>query len=274
MDVTAVGSQEGRSAAGPRRVPGMAWRVGLLLAAAAAAAAKACSMPRTAQDPAYLHFVDERALLGVANGLNVLSNAAFAVVGVAGLAVLLRGGTAWRDARERWPWLVFFAGVTLTSLGSAWFHLAPTMESLVWDRLPMAVGFMGLLSALVAERIDARAGLRLLAPLVALGLGSVLYWHLTERAGAGDLRPYLFVQFFPLAAVPLVLVLFPRVYTGSLDYLLALLAYLLAKAAEVADGPVLAAGGVLSGHTLKHLLAAAGIGVLARMLARRRLLPG
>jgi hypothetical protein len=203
-------------------------------------------------------------------------------VGLLGLWLLGLGAgrsrVALRDPRERAPWLAFFAGVALTGLGSAWFHLAPSLDRLVWDRLPMTVGFMGLLAALVAERIDAGAGRRLLWPLLLAGVASVAWWWGTEQVGRGDLRPYYLVQFAPLAAVPLVLILFPRPATQACGvgggetgpWLLALLAYGLAKLAEAEDGALLALGGLVSGHTLKHLLAAAGIGCLAFMLARRR----
>jgi hypothetical protein len=257
----------------PRGRAGFGWRTCLLLATAVAAAAYACSQPRLPQPLDYLDFADERALLGVPNALNVLSNAAFAVVGLAGLGLLPRGRIAFRDGRERWPWLVFFAGVALTSFGSAWFHLRPSIDSLVWDRIPMAVGFMGLFTALIAERIDPAAGARLLWPAVAAGVASVVYWWLSEQGGAGDLRPYFLVQFYPLTALPLLLVLFPGAYTGTSAYVVALLAYALAKLAEVADARIFALGGIVSGHTLKHLLAAAGIGALVQMLARRRALP-
>jgi hypothetical protein len=203
----------------------------------------------------------------------VLSNVAFAVVGLAGLRLLVRGGAKLADRGERWPWLVFFLGVALTSVGSAWYHLDPTNDSLVWDRLPMAIGFMGLLTALICERIDLRVGLWLLAPLVLLGLGSVLYWYFTEGAGVGDLRPYYFVQFYPLFAIPLILLLFPAASTGTSAYLVALGGYLLAKVVEIEDGPIFQIGGLVSGHTLKHLLAAGGIGALAWMLTHRRALP-
>jgi hypothetical protein len=228
--------------------------------------------PRRPQPPDYFDFVDVRQLVGIPNALNVLSNAAFLVVGLAGLAALLGERVRFRDQRERAPWVVFFAGVVLTSVGSSWFHLAPSLSSLVWDRLPMTVGFMGLLSALVTERVDAAWGHRLLWPLVGVGLSSVLYWSLTERAGVGDLRPYILVQFYPLVALPLLLLLFPSRYSGSLTYVAALAAYLLAKLAEVLDGEVYGLGGVVSGHTAKHLLAAAGIGAIAWMLGRRQLL--
>jgi hypothetical protein len=250
----------------------MAWRVGILVATAVIATAITCWMPRIPQDPDYFKFVDNRTLLGVPNALNVLSNIPFAVVGVSGLLFLWRGWITFRDARERWPWTIFFAGVALTSIGSAWFHLAPDIDPLVWDRLPMAVGFMGLFAALISERIDATAGLRLLCPLVAVGIGTVGYWILSEHAHAGDLRPYLLVQYYTLAAIPIVLLLFPPAYTGTGGWLVGLGAYAAAKWAEVADGPVYAALGFMSGHTVKHLLAATGIAVLLVMLGRRRVI--
>ena len=96
----------------------------------------------------------------------------------------------------------------VTSLGSTWFHLGPNNDSLVWDRLPMTIGFMGLLAALVSERIDPGLGLKLLGPLVAVGIWSVWAWISSEHAGEGDLRPYLLVQLYPVAAILLVLALF------------------------------------------------------------------
>jgi predicted membrane channel-forming protein YqfA (hemolysin III family) len=240
-----------------------------LAAAAVLSAAVLAAVPRIAQEPDYYQFADTRTVLGVPNGLNVLSNLAFAVVGLAGIAVMVSRGRALRDPRERWPWLVLFAAVTLTCVGSAWYHLAPSNASLVWDRLPMAVGFMALLSAIVTERIDARVGLWLLVPLVLLGLAGIASWDMSERAGAGDLRLYVFVQFFPLLAIPLVLALTPATYGDSWGYLAALGVYALAKLAEVGDRAIFDLGGLVSGHTLKHLIAAGAVAVLVWAVAAR-----
>jgi hypothetical protein len=254
--------------AGPE---GRGWKVGILVATAVAAVAWAFLAPRIPQDPSYHLFADHRTILGVPNAFDVLSNLAFAVVGFLGLRSSLSGRAVFRDPRERWPWLVLFIGVTLTCLGSAWYHHAPTNHTLVWDRLPMAIGFMGLFAALISERIDPRVGLLLLGPLVLAGLASVLYWHFTEQAGVGDLRPYYVVQLYPLAVIPLLLLLFPAHCSDSWIYLVALGAYAAAKVTEKADEAIFRVGGIVSGHTLKHLLAAAGIGALAVMLGRRRL---
>lgn len=259
------------------RIPGrygMTWRVGALLATSVACVVVAFSGPRLQQSIDYFDFADERPMAGIPNALNVLSNVAFLVAGLAGFAALRAGRSQFRDPRERAPWVVLFSGVVLTGVGSAWFHLAPSTSSLVWDRLPMTIGFMGLLSALLTERVDATWGRRLLVPLIAVGLGSVLYWYFTELGGAGDLRPYYLVQFFPLVVIPLLLLIFPARYTGSPVYLVALCAYVLAKVTEAKDAEIFGVGGIVSGHSVKHLLAAVGIGALAWMLAWRQPLEG
>jgi hypothetical protein len=136
----------------------------------------------------------------------------------------------------------------------------------------MTVAFMGLFANVIGERIGVRAGAWLLGPLVWLGVASVLTWHLGERRGAGDLRLYGFVQFYPLLTIPLLLWLFPARYTRAGYVFVALGWYLLAKGLEVGavDHGVYAAGQFVSGHTLKHLAAAAGAFWLFRMVRYRR----
>lgn len=215
------------------------------------------------QDLRYHLFADARTMLGIRNALDVLSNAGFALVGIWGLLSLRR--VAFLDPRERAPWAVLFLGVALTSLGSAWYHLDPNNATLVWDRLPMTLGFMGLFAALVCERVSVRWGLRLLVPLVLVGAGTVGWWWWRD-----DLVPYLVVQFYPLAAIPLLLALFPARYGRAEDLLVALGWYLAAKLAESYDGEVYRFLGFVSGHTLKHLLATVGAGWLVRMLLLRQ----
>jgi hypothetical protein len=229
---------------------------------------------RIPQDPTYHGFADHRALLGVPNALNVLSNAPFALVGLLGLGAL-RGrpgpgaAGAFVDPRERWFYGVFFVGVGLTALGSAYYHLAPDNPRLVWDRLPMTLAFMSLVAAVVGERVGIGLGLRLLAPLTGLGLLSVLHWHLTEQHGAGDLRLYALVQFVPLVVVPLLLALYPPRYTRGGDILRVVALYLVAKVLEAADAAVFGLGGLVSGHSLKHLVAALATYQVLVMVTRR-----
>jgi hypothetical protein len=255
-------------------------RRGVLIAASLfvmLAAATAAPIPQPAE---YHEFADRRTMLAVPNGLDVLSNLPFAIVGVAGLVATLRGrrnGTGvFDDPWDRWPYVALFAGVALTSAGSAYYHYAPDNARLVWDRLPMTVGFMGLLTALLAERVSRPAARALFLPLLTAGVLSVAYWHWSETRLAGDLRPYLAVQLGSLLLVVLVLALFPKRRHGT-GYLVAgLIGYGAAKGLELWDANVYAMlGGAVSGHTLKHLAAAAGVWCLvAGLKARSHVRPG
>jgi hypothetical protein len=174
------------------------------------------------------------------------------------------------DPRERWPYFIFFLGVALTAFGSAYFHLRPNDSRLVGDRIPMTIGFTGLVAGVVSERISVQAGLRLLAPLVALGIGSVCYWRMTEAAGHGDLRLYGLLQYGSLLAVVLlkseVMKSAPRVYRGGKSAMI----YGLAKGFEAADRQIFALGGIVSRHTLKHVAAAISAYWILRMLQLRQ----
>jgi hypothetical protein len=244
--------------------------VGLTLAAAGAAAAA----PRIAQPQWYHNFADQRCLLGIPHALNVLSNLPFLEVGVLGVAFVAspaarRPGGPFTHPGERLRYAVVFAAIALTGLGSAYYHAAPGNARLVWDRLPLAVAFMAFFAITLAERVHPRAA-ALFLPLALLGGASVIYWHLSEVHGGGDLRLYLFVQLYPLLATPVVLLLFPPRYTRGADLVAALLCYLLAKALEVLDTHVYAQGGLVSGHTLKHLVAGLCAGWLLYMVWKRR----
>lgn len=226
--------------------------------------------PRMALPLSYHDFADKRAWGGIPNFGDVMSNAAFLVGGLYGLAVTVRRRSDFLDPCERAAWLVMFAGVTLTAFGSAYYHLAPGNDRLVWDRLPMTIGFMGLFAAMLSERISVQLGYRLLPLLLAIGASSVAYWIWSEHQGRGDLRPYAIVQFYPLIAILVLLWFFPPRYTGGRDFLITLGFYAAAKLLEIADKPVFAlTGHTVSGHTLKHIAAGVGTYWLARMIARR-----
>ena len=249
-------------------------RIGVLLGVTAAAVTAACVVPPIPQAPAYHRFADTRPLGGVPNGWAVLSNLPFLVVGFLGLRQVLMapvGAAApFVESRERWPYALFFAGVALTGVGSAYYHWAPDNARLVWDRLPMTIGFMALLAAVVVERVSVTAGIALLPALLLAGAGSVAYWYAGELRGAGDLRPYALVQFAPAALIPLTLWLFPARYTRGGDLVGVMAIYGVAKLFEVLDGPMFSMGHLLSGHTLKHLTAALAALWLLRGLDDRR----
>ena len=179
---------------------------------------------------------------------------------------------AFVDEREQLPYLVFFLGALLTSFGSAYYHLAPDNPRLVWDRLPMTLGFAGLVAAAVAERVDQRLGLRSLWPLLAVGAGTVIYWYATERMGAGNIIPYAAYQGWSILAIVLLIAVFPaQRYSHGALLLWAAGWYGLAKVFETFDLAIYRLlGGTLSGHTIKHLLAAGAVFAIVRQLRLRR----
>jgi hypothetical protein len=233
----------------------------LIIFSAVAALIAVSLLPPIAQDPAYHDFADRRGLLGVPGFLNIITNLAFLAVGVAGILLCAtREGLGARRA-----WMACFTGVALVALGSSHYHLAPDNGTLVWDRLPMSIGFMALSVAVLADHVNPRLEKILLAPAIVLGLASVIWWHFTD-----DLRPYVLVQFLPLLMLPAVLALY-RGARQDRGFLLAAVAiYALSKLAEHYDRALFALSGeIVSGHSLKHLLAATALLVIYWMLRRR-----
>ena len=93
------------------------------------------------------------------------------------------------DSRERLPLWVVFSGMVLVGIGSAYYHYAPSNETLLWDRLPIALVFMAIVAMIICERLDVKVGVLLLGPLLLLGGVSVVYWQATELAGQGRPPP-------------------------------------------------------------------------------------
>jgi len=228
-------------------------------------------VPALPQPLDYHQFADQRRLFGVENFFNVASNAGFLAVGVAGLAITLGPRARFEYASERVPYAVFFTGLILTALGSGWYHLAPDNERLFWDRLPMTIAFAGLMSSQLVDRVGVRPGLVSLPLLIVAGAAVVFYWRASERAGAGNVMPYAILQGYAVVVLLLLAILVPSRYTRGNDIFWVFAWYVLSKILEGEDAPVMAMGGMVSGHTLKHVAAAAAGLVACGMLMRRRL---
>jgi hypothetical protein len=230
------------------------------------------------QDPSYNRFADQRLILGIQNFDDVISNAPFLFIGWAGLAYVLRWNSqdfprSFADPSEREAYIVLFIGVILTSFGSAYYHLAPSDDRLVWDRLPMTLVFTSLYTATIAERIDRHWGQKILIPYVLLGLGSVIYWHFTELRGSGDLRIYMDIQYYSIFGIILMGIFFPSRYSHGRWFLAVILAYLAAKGFEQLDLTLYqATNGIVSGHLIKHLISAVAAYVLLFMVKKRHVL--
>ncbi len=203
---------------------------------------------------AHLHahghpFADARTLWGLPNAMDVLSNLPLAMAGVAGLWALSARSVV---ADTRWSLQVFFTGLLLSGVGSAWYHAMPTPSGLVLDRMGMAVAFAGALSLAVAEHVGQRAAIPVLGLTLLMALVSA-----TLPLTHDNVLPWAVVQFGGVALI--VWAAFQRPAAGAIGvHLGALIAlYALAKALEMGDAAVFhATGETISGHSLKHLAAA------------------
>jgi hypothetical protein len=217
------------------------------------------AVPRWSQDPAYHNFADQAVVFGIPHFFDVTSNLPFILIGFWG----------WWKSRvhsveTRGLWSVFAISVLLTGLGSIWYHLNPNHDTLLWDRLPMSVGFVAFF-LLVAHRymgepwIDKiKAGALILAP------ATVLWWWTSEKMGQGDLRPYALIQALPLVLVLVIISVRKGDASDRRSIVTAVLIYAVAKVFEFNDGAIHATNGYISGHTIKHLLAGYSCWLLLR----------
>lgn len=217
----------------------------------------------------YHEFADQSVLLHLPHAADILSNLGFAVVALWGWRRLqpMRAHAALRSGWHGYR--LFLLALLLTALGSGFYHLAPDNARLLWDRLPIALACAGLLAAVRAENLgcaDSRSAATVLGVVACLSVG---WWYLSEHDGAGDLRPYLLLQGLPLILIPLWQAIYRAPPADRLAFGVALLLYVGAKAAELNDHALLAALGIISGHTLKHLLASAAAAVLVARLIQR-----
>ena len=206
------------------------------------------TMKPIVQDLSYHSFADKRSILGIQNFWNVISNLPFLLVGLLGFVNLLKkkGGNLQLK--------VFYIGVALVAFGSGYYHYAPNNETLVWDRLPMTIAFMGLFSFVISDYLNEKIGKTLLVPLLVFGLISIVYWEIYD-----DLRLYVFVQFYPILMIPIVLIFFKKEHHKNNAFWLLLICYIVAKLVEYYDEESYKMFDFISGHSLKHLSASLGV---------------
>ncbi|MBE0510429.1 MAG: alkaline phytoceramidase [Chromatiales bacterium] len=227
-------------------------------------------LPPIAQPQWYHDFSEHRTLSGVPHFFNVGSNLAFHLVALWGLWHLAGGRTQLQYRWEYTLWRGFFVLILLVGFGSGYYHLAPSNNSLFWDRLPIALAFAVLLVITLEERINTALTLPTLLLLLPYAAFGVLYWWWTEQTGNGDLRPYLLMQLLTLSLLPAITLLYQGRYQRRHDIAVTVSLYLLAVVCEWLDHEIHALTQFISGHTLKHLLIALSIAWLVRMLKRRK----
>jgi len=211
------------------------------------------------QNQSYHNFSDDNTIFNIPNFWNVVSNLPFMIVGFLGLYTLNT------ITKAKTQYFIFFLGIFLVSIGSGYYHLDPNDNTLVWDRLPMAIAFMALFSIVISEFISEKKGRLILFPILIVGLLSVLYWVILN-----DLSPYLLVQFYPMLAIPIILIFFRSKYNLTSGYWLLLFAYVIAKILEHFDYQVYSILELISGHSLKHIFASTGVFILFYTYVKRK----
>lgn len=210
------------------------------------------------QQTDYHGFCDKRTIFSIPNFWNVISNLPFLIVGAWGLKWTLgpeKPGT---------QYIFFFIGIALVSIGSAYYHVNPTNTTLVFDRAPMTIAFMSLLSIITSEFFNKQAGYKLLYPLLLSGIFSVIYWVVFN-----DLRLYLLVQFYPILIILVALIFFNSSYKSTFGYWALLMSYVIAKLFEHFDCETQSALKMISGHSIKHLIISLGIIMLIHSFRKR-----
>ncbi len=208
------------------------------------------------QDLGYHDFADTRQILSVSHFNDVISNVPFLIFGIWGLMSIRKRQIV---QTIRIHYIIFCVGVILTGLGSSYYHLNPNNNTLVWDRLPMTIAFMSFFSAVVVDYLSHNLGRKILIPALLFGIASVLYWHITEGLGKGDLRPYAIVQFLPMILITLMIIMYEPVNTQKRFIVWGLVFYGLSKVFEALDKSIFETSWeVISGHSIKHAMAALG----------------
>lgn len=206
--------------------------------------------PKIPHSPNHHLYADMRNFLGVPNTWNVITNFPFLIVGVLGFVLSLQGKFFAICLRgEVCGWVLFYAGITAVAFGSAYYHLKPDDNRLMWDSLPMMIAYSSVFSSIIVERVGMRIGLTCLLGLLLFALFSTVY----ERT-CDDLRLCMMFQLIPCVAIPGIAFRYPPKYTHSRYWLWAAGIHLLSKFEAVADRKIYHANHyIISGHSLEHL---------------------
>lgn len=224
-------------------------------------------LPPIPQDSAYHNFADTRAMFGIPNFYNVISNLPFLILGMIGLYSFFKDETLSFSSLSVFT---LFIGVMLVGLGSSYYHWSPSNTTLLWDRIPMTIIFMSFFACVVSTYVNKQWGDLALIPFLVIGIGSVLLWYFSEQRGHGDLRLYLLIQFYPMLAIPLILFMFPAARLVRLEVITVIVIYGIAKFFEHEDQTVFNAL-TFSGHSIKHVFAAASVFVILQMAQKKEM---
>jgi hypothetical protein len=208
------------------------------------------------QNQAYHHFADGGHLLGLPNFHNVISNLFFVIFPILGFLHIKNGQASMTPS-----WFVYLIGVLFVGPGSAYYHYNPNDMTLIWDRLPMTIGFMGLASFVFTDVFKIKKEIPFLILLLAIGFYSIFHWVQFQ-----DLRVYYWVQLTPLLAIIYTAFALPTPVLKPKYLIIAVIFYIFAKMTEKYDHQIYDTLNY-SGHSIKHLLA--GVSVYSLILMKK-----
>jgi hypothetical protein len=197
-------------------------------------------------------YADERVWLGLTSGANVWVN----------MVMFVAATWGWHATRNsRWavqlrtPWQLFHVCVMTSAVFAGLYHAQPGNALFVLTHISAASGFVMLTLGMLAERVHARFGSRLVCGLVLAGTaltgGAMLLGH--SLGGVLDMRPLLLLEIIPVLVIPAGALSLAGRFTQASDWVVVLTFYAISKLLEANDASVLNATGWISGHTLMHV---------------------
>lgn len=223
-------------------------------------------LPGMAQPEHYHAFADRRAWGALPHAADVLSNLGFVLAALAGFVALWRADLCRLRGTARALCALFFAGLLCSAAGSAVYHWAPQNASLVWDRLGMSVAFAGLLGLAVQTRIDDISARLATMVMLLAAPASIWVWAQTS-----NVLPWVLVQAGGMLMVLWLAFVSPRRHALPVELGWVIGLYALAKLLEISDSDVFdVSGHLISGHSLKHWVAAAAAWPVLRALRQWR----
>jgi hypothetical protein len=213
----------------------------------------------------YHGFADQRNLFNLPFAADVLSNLPFAFVGAYGLVLIARTDYSDDQKIQISLFCLSFLGLILTTAASSFYHFAPNNYGLSIDRLGMTSAFAGIIGLAIATQISDRAGLMGAFAILILAPLSIAHWHQTDNLWlwsviqGGGLLGLALLAFCPTAKKGIAI---------QLGWIVAL--YVLAKILEISDHQIYDwSQQTVSGHSLKHLVAAAAAWPLVKALQQQ-----
>jgi hypothetical protein len=217
------------------------------------------------QSQGYHLFAEQRTILNIPHFGDVLSNLAFAIVGI----LLFIEVKKWNATEMYKDQGVLFKALAysciILALGSGYYHWEPVDSTLIWDRVAMVLSFTIVFydSCIRYDVFNKNKVIKGALATAAAFLGTVVLWIVFDR-----LEPYYLVQAFALVLVILAIRNYKTTPSKHLFYLFGW--YVVAKICEICDKQIfMLTGDLISGHTLKHIASAVALYVFGKYMLKR-----